>query len=139
MEQRLTRRVTGEDVMQSAFHSFFQRTAQDKLQVNNSKELWNLLVTITISKARSASRKHLALKRTVNAELADPQSAWLPFALAKGPSPSEAAILAEQIDLVASDLSEKHQEILSLRMAGQVAKKATGKERTIRQESDSRT
>ncbi len=118
MERRIGRRVNGEDVVQSAFSSFFQRTADNKLQINNARDLWNLLVTITIAKTRSTAREHRAQKRTVEAEVSAPQSAWLAQELAQEPSPSEAAILVEQIELVTRDLPEKHQEILSLRMAG---------------------
>lgn len=118
MEQRLARRVTGEDVVQSAFNSFFQRTADHRIEIANAKELWNLLVTITIAKTRSKAREHLAQKRSVDLEISSPDSRWLPQELAQEPSPSEAAILVEQIELVTRDLPEKHQEILSLRMAG---------------------
>lgn len=126
LQDKMARRVSGEDIVQSVFQSFFQRTADNKLQVQNARELWNLLVTITLSKTRSAARHHRARKRTVSAEVAIPQSEWLPMELAAGPSPSQAAVFVEEVQRLTEDLPLRHQEILSLRMAGHTRTEIAG-------------
>ena len=126
LQEKVARRVSGEDIVQSVFQSFFQRTADNKLQVQNARELWNLLVTITLSKTRSAARHHRARKRAVNAEVAVPQSEWLPMELAAGPSPSQAAVFVEEVQRLTEDLSPRHQEILALRMAGHTRTEIAG-------------
>lgn len=118
MEARLKRRLSEDDIVQSVFHSFFNRTADQRISIENSRELWNLLVTMTLAKTRSAGRHHRALKRTVAAEVASTESDWLPDALAEGPSPSEALIFVETVEQITKDLPPKHREILALRMAG---------------------
>lgn len=118
LEARLQRRVSGDDIVQSVFHSFFQRTANDKINVEDARSLWNLLVTMTLAKARSAARHHRALKRTVESESNAESLDWMREGLAQGPSPVEAAVFVESVEQITADLSPKHQEILALRMSG---------------------
>ncbi len=118
LENRLQRRVSGDDIVQSVFHSFFQRTANDKIKVEDARSLWNLLVTMTLAKTRSAGRHHRALKRTVESEAHAESLDWMREGLSRGPSPLEAAVFMESVEQITADLSPKHQEILSLRMLG---------------------
>src|SRR4051794_29844109 len=46
----LSRKVDPEDVVQSAFKSFFVRHREGKLEVGDSGGLWNLLTLITLRK-----------------------------------------------------------------------------------------
>ena len=118
LEDRLQRRVSGDDIVQSVFHSFFQRTANDKIKVEDARSLWSLLVTMTLAKARSAGRHHRALKRTVESEAPSESLDWMREGLAQGPSPVEVAVFVESVEQLTADLPPKHQEILALRMLG---------------------
>ncbi|MDG2015177.1 MAG: ECF-type sigma factor, partial [Pirellulaceae bacterium] len=100
------------------FHSFFQRTTNDKIKVEDARSLWNLLVTMTLAKTRSAGRHHKALKRTVDAEAHAESLNYLREGLSQGPSPLEAAVFVESVEQITADLSSRHQEILALRMLG---------------------
>src|SRR6516162_1159989 len=48
--QILSRKVDPEDVVQSAFKSFFIRHREGKLEVGDTGGLWNLLTLITLRK-----------------------------------------------------------------------------------------
>src|SRR5262245_24172878 len=56
-------RLDAEDVVQSAFRSYFRRRADYELA--DRDELWSLLVTITLNKVRNANRHHHRQKRDV--------------------------------------------------------------------------
>src|SRR3954469_5734484 len=98
-------RIGPEDVVQSAFGSYFRRRADYDL--TDRDELWSLLVTITLNKVRNANRHHRRKKRDVRhtqseRELlgreADPEGVGCVFDLMsdEGPTPEEAVALAEE-------------------------------------------
>jgi hypothetical protein len=57
-EQHLSPKVAGrldaEDVVQSAFRTFFRRSVQGEFQIDSSAQMWRLLAKITLMKARAA-------------------------------------------------------------------------------------
>ena len=59
----LAARIDAEDILQSAFRSFFRRAAEGHYQVPAGEELWQLLVVITLNKVRSSGTYHHARKR----------------------------------------------------------------------------
>lgn len=52
MSSRLTRRVDAEDIVQSAFRSFFVGVEKNKFQIDQSGDLWRLLVVMSLNKLR---------------------------------------------------------------------------------------
>ena len=76
LSQRLSQRVDGEDVVQSAFRTFFRRGERGDFTIAGSAGLWRLLVTITLAKARSQGRRHTSPKRDVAAEVTAEFEAW---------------------------------------------------------------
>src|SRR5437588_6753986 len=60
LSRRLAGRVGGEDVVQSVFRTFFRRCARGEFRVDSPGQLWRLLVTLTLRKARAQARRHLA-------------------------------------------------------------------------------
>ena len=49
-------RIEGDDVVQSVFRTFFRRCAGGEFQIDSSAQLWQLLVKITMTKARAQGR-----------------------------------------------------------------------------------
>lgn len=119
LSQRLSSRVDGEDVVQSAFRSFFARSARGEFQIDGSVGLWNLLVTITLNKARSQARLHTADLRDVRAEESVRDSAWIVQVLHQEPGPAEAVALVDLVEQLLSGLPEEYAGILSRRLDGQ--------------------
>ncbi len=74
---------------------------------------------ITINKVRRQTRKHSAHKRRIEAEGSIGLLHGVPLeAVATDPTPSEAAILVEELEIVSRKLSPLHRQILELRGQG---------------------
>jgi RNA polymerase sigma-70 factor (ECF subfamily) len=102
-------RLDPEDVVQSAFRSFFQRHAVGQFDFDGWEDLWRLLACIT---ARKCARKAVRALRELSDEAAlaaraDPR-----------PSPEETASLADTLQHLLRDVSAQEHEILVLRLQG---------------------
>src|SRR5437879_3375640 len=64
LSARLARHVDPEDVVQSAFRSFFTGARADRFALRRSGDLWRLLVAITLHKLQHQVERHTAGKRT---------------------------------------------------------------------------
>jgi RNA polymerase sigma factor (sigma-70 family) len=117
LNERLGRRLDGQDVVQSALCSFFRREARGEFPIDNSSQLWRLLVRLTLTKAYAEARRHTAAKRDVAAEIPDGQ-ALLSQTLDREPRPDEAAALLDQVDVLLRDLPELHGTVLRMRLEG---------------------
>lgn len=118
LSDRLSQRIDGEDIVQSVFRTFFQRSQRGEFQVNSTVDLWQLLVTITLAKVRSQARRHAAGKRSIDAEAGDIEG-YLSQAISAEPSPEEAVMLVDQIETVLDGLPATYAEILMRRLQGQ--------------------
>jgi RNA polymerase sigma factor (sigma-70 family) len=95
-----------EDVVLSMGRSFFRRLRRGDFDLAGRDDLWALLVTITLNKARNAADRHFAAIRDVRRErhlpLSDASRSDAPheaFALeAVEPTPAEAAALNEELE-----------------------------------------
>src|SRR5947209_7593925 len=96
---RLARHVDPEDVVQSAYRSFFIGARDGRYALERSGDLWRLLVAITMHKLHHQVERYTAVKRTVAREyvFADDSSLFglQASALAREPAPAEAAALAD--------------------------------------------
>ena len=111
----LEKRFDGEDIVQSVMRTFFRRQKEGRLQIEREQQLWQLLVTITICKTRSAARRHTADKRNVYTEqqlpnLSDFQN--------REASPEDSIALWEEIGVALQGLPEPASEILAARLEG---------------------
>lgn len=86
----LAARLDPEDVVQSVFRTFFRRSDKGEFVIDTSGQIWQLLVTITLMKARAKGRYHTASKRDAGAEVNTAANDWLVDALARDPSPEDA-------------------------------------------------
>jgi RNA polymerase sigma-70 factor (ECF subfamily) len=109
LERAVQARLGAEDVVQSAFRSYFRRRADYDLMERD--ELWSLLVTITLNKVRNANRHHRRKKRDVRRTRSDREgnalgSGGCMFDLLsdKAPTPEEVAALAEELEQRLHDL-----------------------------------
>jgi RNA polymerase sigma-70 factor (ECF subfamily) len=121
----LARKVDPEDVVQSAFKSFFVRHRAGKLDVSGRDGLWNLLTLITLRKCAgraeyfSADRRDAAREATGRAG-GDRPDAWL-VALDRQPRPEEAVILAETVEHLFQNVGAHERPILELSLLGYTA------------------
>jgi RNA polymerase sigma-70 factor (ECF subfamily) len=109
LERAVQARLDAEDVVQSAFRSYFRRRADYDLA--DRDELWSLLVTITLNKVRNANRHHRRQKRDVRRTQCQggatgPEGTGCAFDLMsdEAPTPEETAALAEELERRLADL-----------------------------------
>jgi RNA polymerase sigma-70 factor (ECF subfamily) len=115
LSRQLAGRVDGEDVVQSVFRTFFRPGTAGEFRLDSSGQLWQLLVKITVLKARAKARYHTADRRDAGAERA-PADGFNPAA--PEPGPEEAAILVDQIDALFRGLPPVYAQVLGLRLQG---------------------
>src|SRR5436190_1873781 len=63
LSTQLGRRIDAEDVVQSAFRSFFRGTRDGRFQIEPGQELWRLLAVMTVTKLKKQVEFHTAQKR----------------------------------------------------------------------------
>ena len=106
LSARIRCREDEEDVLQSMYKSFCIRQRRGDFDLANRDELWNLLVRITLRKARNAANRQLQGKRDVRREDAeeadrpgeDASGTILDQIDSDGPTPAEAALLNEALE-----------------------------------------
>jgi RNA polymerase sigma-70 factor (ECF subfamily) len=136
---RLRHKVDPEDVVQSAYKSFFCRYGAGNLNVTNWASLWGLLTLITVRKCAERAAYHSAECRDAAREQplapGEEAGAWLqPFD--REPTPLEAAVLSEIVAQLLADLDEDERPILELSLQGyttrEISEQLGWAERTVR-------
>jgi RNA polymerase sigma factor (sigma-70 family) len=107
LDKKVRRRADEEDVLVSMFQSFCARQVRGEFHLADRDELWRLLVTITLRKARNLARDHhrdrrdIAREQTQSGAVNDDSSCpgWaLEQMDDSAPSPEEAAALNEALE-----------------------------------------
>ncbi|MGO9466427.1 MAG: sigma-70 family RNA polymerase sigma factor [Isosphaeraceae bacterium] len=105
LDHRLLHREDEEDVLQSMYASFCLRQQRGSFELFGRDDLWKLLVTVTLRKARNTARRHRQQARDYRRECAQPASpdsdanGWVLEELdASEPTPDDAAALNEALE-----------------------------------------
>jgi RNA polymerase sigma factor (sigma-70 family) len=115
----LRSRVEPEDVIQSVFRSFFTRFESGQFQLGNWDNLWTVLTLITVRKCANRAEFWQAAKRDLQREANLPRhNNPLEEALARDPTPSQAAILSETVERLMKKIQEQDRSILTLHLQG---------------------
>lgn len=110
---RLARRVDAEDVVMSAWRSFFVAARDGRFSLQQGGDLWRLLAKITLRKVWRAAERHQAGKRQLDLEVAaDSQLADCE------PGPDEAAALADEVQRLMTRLAPLERRVVELRLQG---------------------
>lgn len=117
LSQALASRVDAEDVVQSAYRSFFLLARAGKVVLRESGELWRLLVRITLRKVYRNARRHRAECRSVEREhaLAGEGDA---VALSREPTPSDVAALLDELRGALAPLNQMQRRMIEMRLQG---------------------
>lgn len=139
LSAKMKRRIDEEDVVQSAFRSFFHRAKQGQYELEEGGDLWRLLVVITLNKLRRKVDYHSAAKRGITRETAvdgDGEDRPRFEATDGGPSPEAELELSEELNLLTAGFSDVQRRMVELRLQGyqmqEIADDAGTSERTIR-------
>ena len=139
LSPKLARRTDPEDIVQSAFRSFFRHARAGRFGTRDGSDLWRLLAAITVNKVLRAVRRHTAQKRSVNVEESGGGNIILatvpPQAVSHDPTPDEAAALVEETEFIMHQLSPLQRKVLEVRLQGHTAEhtaqQARCSERTV--------
>jgi RNA polymerase sigma-70 factor (ECF subfamily) len=121
--RRLGRRVDPEDVVQSAFKSFFVRHRRGMIPLGDWDGLWRMLTLITLRKCADRVEYFRAGRRDERRDataVAGQDSPW-EAALDREPRPDEALVLAEMIEGLFRAASEEDRPVLELSLEGYTA------------------
>ncbi|QDS86768.1 RNA polymerase sigma factor [Rosistilla ulvae] len=139
---QFARRIEAEDVVQSAYRSFFSGVENERFVLQNSGDLWRLLAAITMHKLHRQLQRNQAAKRSVKREqsvplqLGDSSCSFLVDAIASGPTPDDEVALSEEIGLLMDSFDANQQTMFELRLAGatidEIADQVQCSERTVR-------
>src|SRR5499427_9471668 len=105
----LRHKVDPEDVVQSAYKSFFLRYGAGNLDLVNWNSLWGLLTLITVRKCAERAAYHRAERRDAAREVTlSPAGEAAPWQepLGREPTPLEAAVLNETVEQLLAGLDE---------------------------------
>jgi RNA polymerase sigma-70 factor (ECF subfamily) len=121
-EGALRHKVDPEDVVQSAYKSFFGRYGEGNLRVENWNSLWGLLTLITVRKCAERVAYHRAECRDAAREASAPPgaeegAAW-PEVPGREPTPAEAAQLAETVAQLLAGLDGDERPVVELSLQG---------------------
>lgn len=132
---RLAARVDAEDVVQSAYRSFFLRARAGQFELQQSGDLWRLLARITLRKLYRQAEHHTAARRSIAREQISTGESEVGIA-AREPTPAEAAALADELAHAMQSMSPLERRVLELRLQDhtidEIASQLGRSERTIR-------
>ncbi len=133
----LRHKVDPEDIVQSAYKSFFLRYGDGDLEAVNWNSLWGLLTLITVRKCAERVAYHRAGRRDAAREVsAPPGDDPAPEPFGREPSPLEAAVLGETVGRLLAGLDEDERPVLELSLQGyttrEISEQLGRAERTVR-------
>lgn len=136
LSPRLAARTDPEDVVLSAYRSFFVGARAGRFSIARSGDLWRLLVSIVLHKLYRQVRHHGSAVRSVTAEQRWSEIAEEYLARDREPAPDEALALAEELQVVLAKLDPFARRVLELRLQGvdlaTIAAETDRSERTVR-------
>ncbi len=141
LDTHIRQKVDPEDVVQSAYKSFFVRFGDGQLAVVDWDNLWGLLTLLTVRKCADRAEYYRAQKRAVSREISadasgkDGGGPWW-TAIDREPSPDEAAAMAETVERLLADLDEHERPVVELTLEGysteEISRHLGRSERTVR-------
>ena len=140
LDARLHHKIDPEDVVQSAYKSFFLRYGEQALAGEGWDGLWGLLTLITLRKCADRVRYYRAECRDVAREAGAPAGApedepWRD-AVGREPTPEQAAALAETLEVVLAGLDEDERPVVELSLQGystqEISERLGRAERSVR-------
>jgi RNA polymerase sigma-70 factor (ECF subfamily) len=137
-ETRLRHKVDLEEVVQSAYESFFLRYEKGQYELASWDGLWGLLAIITLRKC-SSRREYLKAARRdpareLNGRAHTSGLCW--EAVDRGPSPDHAAVLTETVERLLNRFDPPERAIVELSLQGyttpEIADRLGRSRRTVR-------
>ncbi len=138
ISQRMASRFDPDDVVQSAFRTFFKRVKNDEFTFEQEEDLFKLLVRLTVRKTLRQVVHHQAAKRSPTSEMTDgsDDSQLLAQVAGNVPAPDVELALLEQFEKLMESLTPIERQVVELKMQGyttvEIAEKLGSYDRKIR-------
>ena len=139
LSKKLASRMDPEDVVMSAYRSFFLRARDGKFEIEKEGDLWRLLVEISLHKLYRGANYHLAAKRSVDKEVTRAefdQAEVHTSGRGREPSPDLAVVAADELEKLMRGLQPVERDVVQLRLQGfsmtEIAKQLEISDRTVR-------
>ena len=120
LSAKLAARLDADDVVMSAYRSFFVGARDGRFTLKESGDMWRLLAEITMHKLYRAAEHHRARRRSVAKEVstraADSRFDEL---ISREPAPDEVAAVADELEVVLAALPPIGRRVLELRLRGE--------------------
>jgi RNA polymerase sigma-70 factor (ECF subfamily) len=135
---KLAARVDPEDVVQSAYRSFFSDAREGRYDLQQDGGLWQLLVMITLNKLQHQVERHTSKKRAVEREepYREDDLQGIEALAGREPSPMAALMLTDQVEQLMRPLDAGQRRMLQMRLQGynleEIAAAAGCSEATVR-------
>ncbi len=140
LSKKLARRLDAEDVMLSAYRSFFVRARDGRFSIDKPGDLWRLLAQIALNKLYRSAEWNNAARRTTDRERGNILDI-ANRAIDASASPDLTVILADQLEHMMSQLTEATSRVLELRLQGHDVDEIAGlvgrSPRTVRRQLES--
>jgi RNA polymerase sigma factor (sigma-70 family) len=120
LSSKLASRLDPEDIVLSAYRSFFVALNNGRFEFKRSGDLWRLLVQITMNKLYRQVAHHTADRRAVDVEHNNLASSQLEERfVTTQPGPEEAAALADELETFMAALPSRCRRVFELRLQGE--------------------
>jgi RNA polymerase sigma-70 factor (ECF subfamily) len=136
--QRLLKRIDPEDVIQSAFRTFFVHLRKSDFSFAEESDLFKLLVRLTVHKTLRQIAHHRAAKRDPAREVVNvlDDRDLMEQLISQEPPPEAEVTLVEEMERFFARLSDFESKVLELRLQGystsEIAQKLQTYDRKIR-------
>ena len=131
--EKLRSRMDPDDVVQSAYRSFFVRASKGEFELANAGDLWRLLSKITMNKLHRQFERHTAAKRSIGSE--ERRESTL-TGRTGGSNVVDVIAVSEQFSRIVGVLQAEEQFVLLATLQGsdvtEIAKELGKSERTVR-------
>lgn len=112
----LKSRIGPEDVVQSAYRSFFRRTQAGEFRIEQTGDLWKLLTVLVLRKTLKQIEFHHARKRDARMEITiSGAESDIEFLLHQ-PTDDDADLLVDEVRTLLAPLDERDRRIMELRL-----------------------
>lgn len=141
LHRRLRQKVDADDIVQSAYRSFFTRAQRGDWHLSGWNEVWGLLMTITLRKCANRAEYFRAARRDVRREVAyapglSPSDSAQHSQEQRESAPVEAAMLAETVEDLFRRMGERDGSIVAQHLQGysvaEISQSLGRAERTVR-------
>jgi RNA polymerase sigma-70 factor (ECF subfamily) len=119
LPERFRGRVDAEDIVQSVYRSFFGRLRRGEFALDDSADLWRLLIVMTLHKVNNTIKFHLRDRRDLRREEAlAGESGRTCAAPDATPGPEDVVILCDLLEKLLEGLPPAYRAMVTLRMEG---------------------